>query len=96
MDCLPPRKLYPTIPCREFTPLTIVHRYLEEAMLVNMLPSQRLEAPEPDILTKIARPELFSQCHIGHLPDLKLLKMEIRPLRSLKPAIYIYILAAFV
>lgn len=59
-------------------------------MLVNMLPSQRLEAPEPDILTEIARPELFGQCHIGHLPDMRLLKMKIRPLRSSLQYIYLY------
>lgn len=49
--------------------------------MVSVLTSQRPEAPEPDILTEVARPKLFSQCHIGHLRDVKLLETEFRSLR---------------
>lgn len=61
---------------QKFASLTIVHRYLEKSNVVSVLTSQRPEAPKTDILTEVARPELFSKCHIGHLRDVKLLETE--------------------
>lgn len=80
MHCLPQRNYNP-LSLQKFASLTIVHRYLEKSNMVSVLTSQRPEAPKTDILTEVARPELFGQCHIGHLRDVKLLETEFRPLR---------------
>lgn len=63
MHCLPQRN-YISLSLQEFVSLTIVHRYLEKSNMVSVLTSQRPEAPKMDILTEVARPELFGQCHI--------------------------------
>ena len=43
-----PAKIISDFSFQEFSPLTIVHRYLEGAMWVNIVASfRRLEAPEP-------------------------------------------------
>lgn len=81
MHCLEQPNYIP-LSLQKFVPLTIVHRYLEKkSNMVSVLTSQRPKAPKTDILTEVARPELFSQCHIGHLRDVKLLETEFRPLR---------------
>lgn len=80
MHCLPQRNYIPlSLSLQKFGSLTIVHRYLEKSNVVSVLTSQWPEAAKTDILTEVARPELFSQCHIGHLRDMKLLKTEFRP-----------------
>lgn len=80
MHCLPQQD-YMLLSLQKFASLTIVHRYLEKSNVVSVLTSQRLEAPKTDILTEVAWPEFFSQCHIGHLRNVKQLEMEFRPLR---------------
>lgn len=75
MHCLPQRNYIPlSLSLQKFASLTIVHRYLEKSNVVSVLTSQWPEAAKTDILTEVARPELFSQCHFGHLRDMKLLK----------------------
>lgn len=77
MHCIPQYD-YILLSLQEFASLTIVRRYLEKRNMVSVLASQRPEAPKTDVLTEVARPELFSQCHIGHLRNVKLLETDFR------------------